>query len=227
MALGVFYYSFPILGALAGAGVDKRPWRYLGVALGVGGIVAFSFQLADGQRIKVWNIPTLLFSLSFVIAHANVLTLYPLKKIQRVVPVLSFILGGFACGLAYYLSETSRYLSNSIRGDDIERLLLMCLSILTFCGTAATLLLAAVNKKAERPKVVYTPVQKMQVVCPCCGEKQELAPGEGRCVKCRLVIKTAYEEPKCETCGYSLLMLGSDKCPECGTVAPWGIAKNL
>jgi len=41
-----------------------------------------------------------------------------------------------------------------------------------------------------------------------------------QCEACHVVIKVNVEEPKCATCGYSLLMLQSGICPECGTPVP-------
>jgi hypothetical protein len=35
-----------------------------------------------------------------------------------------------------------------------------------------------------------------------------------------VLIQIQVEEPKCATCGYSLLMLQSRVCPECGTPIP-------
>jgi len=221
MAMGMIWFSFPILGALIGAGVDKRPWRYLGVVLGLAGIVLYGFVLSKTYSNRDMNLPTLMFCLSFVIAHANVLSLYPLKKIQRVIPIVTFILGGIACGYTYYRVYVWPSSWGKSYTSESENLMLVGASCLAFCGTAASLLLAAINKKTERPKAVYTQVQKMLIACPCCGEKQDLTPGAGRCVKCKLIINTAFEEPKCESCGYSMLMLQSDKCPECGTPAPW------
>ena len=223
-AAGFMGFSIPILGSLVGAGVDRRPWRYLGVAMGVVGIGFFGNELFKDYLYRDNHLAVLMFCLSMVMALANVLMLYPLKGGEKFVPAITFISGGLACGLSYYLYRSNAYEWSMGTKFQMRESILYCSSILAICGTAGTLLLAAFNKKTERPKVVYTPVQKMQIVCPCCGEKQELTPGDGRCVKCKLVIKTAFEEPKCETCGYSMLMLQSDKCPECGTAAPWAIA---
>ena len=48
------------------------------------------------------------------------------------------------------------------------------------------------------------------------GAKQLVPVGGGRCTGCNLVIHVRIEEPRCAACGYSLLMLKADKCPECG-----------
>lgn len=53
------------------------------------------------------------------------------------------------------------------------------------------------------------------LVCPRCGTRFAVRGGRGECSGCRLGLAIRLDEPRCE-CGYSLLDLRSENCPECG-----------
>lgn len=63
---------------------------------------------------------------------------------------------------------------------------------------------------------------RVDLTCPRCGEKQELAAGHDRCRKCRLVIAIDVREPRCSGCGFLLYRFAGDNCPECGRTIPPG-----
>lgn len=57
--------------------------------------------------------------------------------------------------------------------------------------------------------------------CPLCGERQTLGTGFVRCGACRVPLRIALEEPRCE-CGYLLFRVEGSQCPECGRPVPRG-----
>jgi rRNA maturation endonuclease Nob1 len=60
-------------------------------------------------------------------------------------------------------------------------------------------------------------MRSITVVCPACRRRQPVVLGGDRCAGCGLRIEVRVEEPRCRRCGYLLLRLSSDVCPECGT----------
>ncbi|MGD0542282.1 MAG: hypothetical protein ABSB33_12270 [Tepidisphaeraceae bacterium] len=61
---------------------------------------------------------------------------------------------------------------------------------------------------------------KMEMVCPVCRKKQTVpindGVGELSCPGCGLIVSVRLRAPRCPSCDYMLLMLHSDRCPECG-----------
>lgn len=99
--------------------------------------------------------------------------------------------------------------------DDWFRLL-GALVILTGCGVICVPVLHWINSLQAPDKVITTPLV-LTLVCPRCGELQQLSAGSSRCAKCGLGLRIEIEEEHCPTCGYSLYKLTSAQCPECGT----------
>ena len=60
----------------------------------------------------------------------------------------------------------------------------------------------------------------MEMVCPVCRKKQTVpindGVGELSCPGCGLIVSVRLRAPRCPSCDYMLLMLHSDRCPECG-----------
>lgn len=88
----------------------------------------------------------------------------------------------------------------------------------------STLLVPLLNRSMQRdPERNSGPMLRSNarcvIECPRCALRQSVAPGESRCIGCRLKITVEFEEPSCE-CGYPLFGLTGEKCPECGREIP-------
>lgn len=94
------------------------------------------------------------------------------------------------------------------------------LFILTAAGSIIMMILPRLERSAAASERESLPNQlRMEIVCPRCNERQEIAGGHSRCRACGLRFNIEIEEPRC-ACGYLLHMLQGDSCPECGRVIP-------
>ncbi len=90
------------------------------------------------------------------------------------------------------------------------------LGIASACGVISLPILHRASALRVRQDV-RTVELRLSLVCPRCGEQQELPAGRSRCVKCSLRFVIEIEEDNCGKCGYPLYKLESAVCPECGT----------
>ena len=91
----------------------------------------------------------------------------------------------------------------------------LILLALTGVGLGSTLILRWMQSLRPQPSLVTSKLV-LNLTCPRCGERQDMAAGRSRCRKCRLVICVEIEEERCRACGYVLYRLTSERCPECG-----------
>jgi hypothetical protein len=158
-----------------------------------------------------------------LIAHANLATRTPIKPGQRwllygtlgATAVTGVLIDLIVIGVFPEYDAAANFLTRAAGAT----------GILSGCGTLALGVVALLNLKSRRPPPrVSTELRSITLDCPACGHKQTLAIGEASCANCRLIIHTRLEEPRCPQCDYSLLMLRSDRCPECGTPVPATVA---
>lgn len=94
------------------------------------------------------------------------------------------------------------------------------LAILGSCGTLITPVLLVIELLKARNSRESIPARIMiDLTCPRCGSREQIAAGTGRCSACGLRIDITVEEPRC-TCGYLLHRLTGEHCPECGRTIP-------
>jgi ssDNA-binding Zn-finger/Zn-ribbon topoisomerase 1 len=89
------------------------------------------------------------------------------------------------------------------------------------CGTVAVAILTAFNRRMMPVAGAGVDAKEIAVVCPVCHKKQNVAIAEGigesACAGCGMIISVRLRPPRCPACNYILLMIHSDRCPECGT----------
>ena len=102
---------------------------------------------------------------------------------------------------------------------DMVRRLAAAAVILTGCGTLALLVLMRLARK-EIPSGEMPEIQTITLICPVCSKRVTGHPGACACAHCGLGFRIEIKEPRCTACNYLLLMLHSDRCPECGAPVP-------
>jgi hypothetical protein len=88
-------------------------------------------------------------------------------------------------------------------------------AIIGGCGSLALLVLAKLNRRVDlQPEALD--LKEMTIICPVCRKKQTVPLGDSACAGCGLKFQISVQEPRCPSCDYLLLMIQSDRCPECG-----------
>lgn len=228
----IYLLSPLIVAATVGMEI-KRPltiWRMIGVvAACTAFVLTFCgvFDDAAGNSVYYRHLESdfvLAVSVAVVVALASLSLLVPLKSNQVGLRWGSIIFAGVA-GLAATISW--RYppnyhygVSHNNAAEVWERVATGC-GILAGCGTIAMAVLARLNRmyRDGRDPQQKLEVREITIICPVCTKKSTLAIGASSCPGCKLRLTISAEEPRCVTCGYSLLLCESDKCPECGTAA--------
>ncbi len=199
---------------LIGQGVPPpRHWRWAGVAASAAGFGVSAYGISSGAH-QGDEVLVYIVCAGAAVAHANVVALLNLKPNQEWLRRLT-IAAGVATAVFVALST-----ANGIQGDGTLPRLAAASGIVAGCGTIAVALLARVNRRVVVPAGALAGLSEITVVCPLCHRRQSVALGEARCAECGLVIRARVEEPRCVTCGYSLLMFRGPACPECGTRVP-------
>jgi hypothetical protein len=93
--------------------------------------------------------------------------------------------------------------------------ILTALVIFTAAGTLILAILGVIERRRVVPMESLAGDLLVRLTCPRCGTAQQMRPGVHSCRKCRLRIGIEVHEPRCD-CGYLLLDLIGDRCPECG-----------
>jgi hypothetical protein len=212
--------GFGILAVLcligAKSGVDQHHWRWLGV---VASIIGFAIAVYAIVLQVYSNSPlfTTIIVIAAVIAHANVLLRVPLGGNQIYLRWVTTA-AGCATGACIVFVSFHNYADPAY---ELGQRLAGAAAIVAGCGTLALLVLARINSKLHAPPPELEAIKQVSLVCPFCQKKQNVPPGESRCAGCGLILELRISEPRCPACNYSLLMLTSDRCPECGaTVTP-------
>ena len=197
--------------------LPRRPWRWIGI---VAAATAY-FAVAYGAINNIHNGGQWVVYITCVaaaIAHANIVLLCPLRPRQIWLRWLTI-----AAGVATTLFVALAVHVNDDGDGMISRLAGAC-GIVAGCGTLALAILSRLNRRFVVSPAQMAGLSDITLICPVCRKKQTLALGGASCAECRVVIHVRVEEPKCATCGYSLLMLQSGVCPECGAAVPTGLS---
>lgn len=201
--------------ALVGLGVEKRWWRWVGVA----GSAVFMGVVTWG----VWTVGkadwyTSYFALiaAGVVAHANFclrLAQPPRAEWLRKVAVGLGVCLGLCLVLLNEVTEGFRF----DPGLDVLPRAAAGLSLAVGCVTLAMVVVGRFTSKhtisIARSSTAF---ETMNVECPRCGCKQTSPMGVSSCSGCRLILFMRVGEPRCAACDYNLLDMKGDCCPECG-----------
>ena len=219
LAAYVVPYGLLIVVCLIGVGTDRQFWRLLGVAAAglAYGIVAYAriHHLHGDATFLIY-----ITALAAVIAHANVMLTVPLRPNQSWLRWAT-ILAGVATAVFTCITAAGE---QHLQDDAVElpRRLAGACGVVAGCGTLAMGVLARMNRRyLQAGSTPVTDLRDITLICPLCGRKQTIplnAPS--RCGGCNVQLQVRVEEPRCAVCGYSLMMLTSGVCPECGTPAP-------
>ncbi|HEX8521619.1 MAG TPA: hypothetical protein VF669_05125, partial [Tepidisphaeraceae bacterium] len=202
---------------LMGIGTDRRHWRWVGIALAgviAGFMLYHEFVLRRGD-ISRWV--AALIPIATVVAHANVVCLIPLGEKQRWIRWLTIAASAATGAMVVVI-----LLADKFHYDEAVFVRYSgATGIVAGCGTLALIVLGRLNVRKEAPPEGLKKIDTISLVCPFCQKTQALPMGRSRCSQCGLVmhVKVEVEEPKCAKCGYSLMLLKSARCPECGEVA--------
>ena len=223
----VYYiYGFGVLAALSlvGVGTDRRQWRWVGVLCS---IVACFIGIKFIDSKEAWPIApmTVVIGLAVLVAHANLALRCPLRPGQRWIAyttVGAVALAAIFCDVSVFSHQEMLY-AGPLNVDSLPNRLAAACGIIAACGSLALIILWRSNQKlvlGKRAAAEALDVGALQVtvICPTCQKKQVLGKTGAACSGCGLRMKIILEEPRCESCGYSLLMISSDRCPECGAL---------
>jgi len=212
MGWASWFFGLAAGASAGGIGLHRRPMRWIGLAACA---VAYGLSLygiqQDSDRFKNALIISAIIALLF--GHANVMWLCKLKPAQNWLRWGAFIC---AC-VAGVFSDYAAILNVN---DDAVWRIPTAAGICAGCGTVAVGILTAFNRRTMPVAGGGVDAKEIALVCPICHKKQIVAIndgiGESACAGCGMIISVRLRPPRCPACDYNLLMLKSDRCPECG-----------
>jgi hypothetical protein len=223
-----WFFAFGSTACAAGIGIDHRHWRWIGLAASV---LSFGLgvNIAWTNEEKNSNLFAVATTIAVVIGHANLLWLCKLKSRQR-------LLRWATASFAWIAGASFDYAVLANVNEDLIWRIATAATICAGCGTVAVAILAAFNRRVTARPTGEIDAGKIDLACPICGKKQIMpmkdGVGEGNCAECGLIISIRARAPRCPSCDYMLLMLKTDRCPECGahvagSPAPAGLLPPL
>jgi endogenous inhibitor of DNA gyrase (YacG/DUF329 family) len=219
-----YIYGFGLLTTLCliGFGTDRRYWRWIGVVCAAGACTT-CIWLINSKGPWLTLPQTVMISIAVFVAHANLALRCPLKPRQKWIAygtVAAVALVVIFWNTAVYITPEILY-AGPLNVETFPSRLAAAFGIVAACGSLALVILWRSNQKLVLGKhglaeALDVASLQVTVICPTCQRKQTLGKAAGACPGCGLRMKVVLEEPRCQACGYSLLMISSDRCPECG-----------
>ncbi|MDP9173473.1 MAG: hypothetical protein M3O30_06360 [Planctomycetota bacterium] len=202
---------------LFGLGTDRWHWRWVGV---ISAAVAAGIMIVLIYSNVTWatHIQPLgwLIAIAVVVAHANLALRCPLSARSKWLAygtIAAMIATGVLTNLA---AITEVQTGGTINGQSpLERLSAAC-AILAACGSLALAILGRLNARPAATALVSMEKLTAVMTCPICNRKHTLTSGTESICGCGMKIQLVLRPPACASCGYSLLMIKGDVCPECG-----------
>jgi hypothetical protein len=211
-AWGIWFFTLVVSASLAGVGIDRRYWRWLGLPVATAALaIALRNVWSDTDRFV--NLLTVLITLAIIIGHTNIVFLCALKGRQEWLRWATLLCTLFA-GAAFDYTVIDH------PNDDGLWRIASAGAICAACATVALGILAAFNRKSAPHTGDGIEAAEISVVCPNCHKKQSVpltrGIGETPCTGCGMIFSIRIRPPRCATCGYLLLMFKGEACPECG-----------
>ncbi|MGA2440273.1 MAG: hypothetical protein ABSH08_04910, partial [Tepidisphaeraceae bacterium] len=207
-----WFFALASAASTAGAGTDRRHWRWVGLAAST---LAFALGLDDvwTEKQAASDLFIVLTTLAILIGHANILWLCKLNERQR-------WLRWTTVAFAWFAGATIDYSAIYHLNVDIILRVEAAAGTCAACGTVAVAILTAFNRRVVPPSGDGVDATEITIVCPACRKKQAVplanGIGDSVCGGCGMIFSIRARAPRCPSCNYLLLMLRSDRCPECG-----------
>lgn len=179
-------FGFLAVVSLVGAGLDRRDWRWAGVAAAGAGVAIATYRIVLAIQAPS-SLLVCVTTVAVVVAHANAMMLCPLRPAQRWL-LASTIGAAIATGIFVDLASVTRPWQQDMLGR-----LAGAAAIIAGCGTLALLVLARINRSLAPPGTTVSEVHDIALVCPLCGTRQRVPLGAGRCPACSLGIAIRLE----------------------------------
>ena len=167
--------------SLIGAGLDRRHWRWAGVAAAATAFSMATYAILLDIR-QTSSLFVCIVSVAVVVAHANAMVRVPLPSNQR---WLLWATIGAAFAAAGFLDVGS--ITRPWQHERLGRLA-GAAAIVAGCGTLALLVLARINRQVPLPELSVADVRQVTLICPRCSRKQTIAIESGACPACGLGI---------------------------------------
>lgn len=195
----------------------ERRWRWIGVIAGALAIVLGLYaRWTRPESELMWFAAILIVSVT--VAAINLVVrarLAPGHRWMIGVTVAAILLTGV---MAQVINFETRGFDRSSPDAFMSRIFAAS-AIVTTCSALALMVLRAFSRRMLiTQSSALTELRAVNLACPRCRKQQEAPTGESRCIGCGLIFLIRFADPRCVTCGYSLLDLHSGICPECGTV---------
>jgi hypothetical protein len=174
-------FAFLAVLALIGAGLDRRHWRWAGVAAAAAAFSMATYAILLHIR-ETSSLFVCIVSVAVVVAHANTTVRVPLASNQR---WLLWATLGAAFTAAGFVDVGS--ITRPWEQDMLGRLA-GAAAIMAGCGTLALLVLAQVNRRVQLPEFSLADARQVTLICPRCNRKQSIAIESGTCAACGLGI---------------------------------------
>jgi hypothetical protein len=174
-------FAFLAVLALIGAGLDRRHWRWAGVAAAAAAFSMATYAILLDIR-QTSSLFVCIVSVAVVVAHANAMVRVPLAPNQRWLLWATVASAIIAAGFVAVGSITRPW------EQDMLGRLAGAAAIVAGCGTLALLVLARMNRRVQPGEFSWATVEQVTLVCPRCHRKQTIAIGSGSCAACGLGI---------------------------------------
>jgi len=174
-------FAFLAVLSLIGTGLDRRHWRWAGVAAAAAAFSMATYAILLDIR-QTSSLFVCIVSAAVVVAHANAMVRVPLTSNQR---WLLWATLGAAFTAAGFVDVGS--ITRPWQQEMLGRLA-GAAAIVAGCGTLALLVLARVNRRVQPGEFSWANVEQVTLVCPRCHRKQTIAIGSGICAACGLGI---------------------------------------